>query len=237
MKNMRNAFSILLLVCVVSGMLVAEKKRDSLEKMQLLVGQWRGAGQIKRGSTVGGWIESSSWQWEFDKEAALVFETDKGKYFKSGKLIAGEEPGTYALVTTSPDGKSQRFDGKIDDQGKLTLVAETAEKGQPARVHFRFVASGKRLIMLIEQRAGKSLYTRLGEVGFTRKGSGFGQGQATVLCVVTEGAGTIPVTYKGKTYFVCCTGCKDYFNEDPEQALAEYAERLKNKKSKKKQSP
>ena len=85
MKNMRNAFSILLLVCVVSGMLVAEKKRDSLEKMQLLVGQWRGAGLINRGSTVGGWIESSSWQWEFDKEAALVFETDKGKY----RLLCG----------------------------------------------------------------------------------------------------------------------------------------------------
>ena len=181
MNSMRKALPILLLVCVVSGMLVAEKKRDSLEKMQLLVGQWRGAGQIKRGSTVGGWIENSNWQWEFDKEAALVFETEKGKYFKSGKLIAGEVPGTYSLVTTSPNDKSQRFDGKLDELGKLTLIAESAEKGQPARVHFRFVASGKRLIMLIEQRAGKSLYTRLGEDEYTRKGSGFGQGQATVL--------------------------------------------------------
>lgn len=234
MKRTFKGLSVLLLIIAVSSLLYAEKKRESLEKMQLLVGQWRGAGQIKRGSTVGGWIESSNWQWDFEKEATLVFNTEKGKYFKSGKLLAGEEPDSYSLITTSPDGMEQRFDGKLDAQGKLTLIAENAEKGQPARVHFRFVASGKRLIMLIEQRAGTALYTRLGEVGFTRKGSGFGQGQATVLCVVTEGAGTIPVTYKGKTYFVCCTGCKDYFNEDPEQALAEYAERLKKKKTEKK---
>ena len=147
MKNMRNAFSILLLVCVVSGMLVAEKKRDSLEKMQLLVGQWRGAGQIKRGSTVGGWIESSSWQWEFDKEAALVFETDKGKYFKSGKLIAGEEPGTYALVTTSPDGKSQRFDGKLDDQELATAALHLADEMQYVATYRNPLTEGKAAII------------------------------------------------------------------------------------------
>ncbi|MBS0201628.1 MAG: YHS domain-containing protein [Planctomycetes bacterium] len=28
--------------------------------------------------------------------------------------------------------------------------------------------------------------------------------------------------YKGKTYYVCCTGCRDAFNDDPEGILAAY---------------
>jgi YHS domain-containing protein len=40
--------------------------------------------------------------------------------------------------------------------------------------------------------------------------------------VVTGGAGTIPVTHKGKTYYVCCTGCRDAFNDDPEGTIAAY---------------
>jgi YHS domain-containing protein len=47
---------------------------------------------------------------------------------------------------------------------------------------------------------------------------------------VTGGKGTIPVTYQGETYYVCCTGCRDLFNDDPETVLAEYRERLDEKR-------
>ena len=40
------------------------------------------------------------------------------------------------------------------------------------------------------------------------------------------------VSYKGKTYHVCCSGCKDLFNENPEAILAEAAERQKAKEKK-----
>ncbi len=40
------------------------------------------------------------------------------------------------------------------------------------------------------------------------------------------------VSYKGKTYHVCCSGCRDLFKEDPEAVLAEAAEREKAKQSK-----
>ena len=43
--------------------------------------------------------------------------------------------------------------------------------------------------------------------------------------MVTGGEGTIAVTHDGKTYYVCCTGCRDYFNENPAEVLAEYRER------------
>ncbi|MGH7134575.1 MAG: YHS domain-containing protein [Pirellulales bacterium] len=37
--------------------------------------------------------------------------------------------------------------------------------------------------------------------------------------------GTIAVEYQGKKYYVCCTGCRDLFNDDPEGVLAEFCER------------
>ncbi len=54
-------------------------------------------------------------------------------------------------------------------------------------------------------------------------------GDSYPVCIVTEGRGTIPVTYGGKTYYVCCSGCKDLFEEEPEAILAEAAERKASK--------
>lgn len=55
-----------------------------------------------------------------------------------------------------------------------------------------------------------------------------------VECVVTGGLGTMPVTFEGQTYYVCCTGCRDYFNDGPAKVLAEYRQRLEERKKKEK---
>ncbi|MBV9126060.1 MAG: YHS domain-containing protein [Planctomycetes bacterium] len=46
-----------------------------------------------------------------------------------------------------------------------------------------------------------------------------------IECIVTGGLGTIPVSYKGITYYVCCTGCKQAFEDNPEKILKEAAKR------------
>jgi len=33
--------------------------------------------------------------------------------------------------------------------------------------------------------------------------------------------------YKGVTYYVCCGGCRDAFNENPEKILKDYQARKK----------
>ena len=76
------------------------------------------------------------------------------------------------------------------------------------------------------------VYSRLAEVGATRKGSSFRQGgRRWPECVVTGGLGTIAVEYEGKKYFVCCTGCRDLFNEDPAGVLADYRQRKAEEKA------
>ncbi|MSR57709.1 MAG: YHS domain-containing protein [Planctomycetaceae bacterium] len=37
--------------------------------------------------------------------------------------------------------------------------------------------------------------------------------------------------YKGQTYWFCCTGCRDAFNDDPEGIIADAAKRAEKKKA------
>jgi hypothetical protein len=210
-------------------------QKQQLSKLQPLIGAWRGVGQPQRGSAKESWIEQADWAWNFDNaEASLVSTQPKGKYFTHLKLSAGSSPGQFILsATPTADGTAVRYLGEIDDQQQLILNADHPRDDLPRRLSFRFVAAGDRLLLLLEKKAptGGQL-TRLAEIGYTRQGSGFGKNVAFRECIVTGGLGTIEVTHEGQTYQVCCTGCRDYFNENPKQVLAEYASRKAAEKAK-----
>ena len=88
------------------------------------------------------------------------------------------------------------------------------------------------MIVLYEKKVGGDRFARISEVGYTREGSNFGKGTNYIECIVTGGVGTMAVTHQGKTYYVCCTGCRDYFNDDPEAVIAEYRQRKEEEKKK-----
>jgi hypothetical protein len=205
------------------------REQEQLSKLQPLVGQWRGVGQPLRGSTKGSWTESADWAWKFgDSGPLLVGKLSDGRYFREVRLAAGPNEGEYSLVATAAAGGDElRYAGRRDAQGQLVLVAGTPHEDLPQRVSLRFVAGGDRLLVLLEKAAAGGNFTRLAEVGYTRQGSGFGKVAAGRECIVTGGLGTIDVSHAGKTYHVCCTGCRDYFNENPEKVLAESAARKK----------
>lgn len=218
-----------------------QSDKQALSPLQVYVGGWRGVGQLRRGSNQGAWTEKADWAWNFEGgRAALAFASPEGKYYRSGRLRAADKPGLFELTAARPDGKAEdRFVGRVDDKQQLVLVAErgqadeTAQDAAPAdRITLRTVADGDRLLVLYERRLpGADRYARLSEVGFTRQGSSFAKGSSQPECVVTGGLGTIEVQYQGKTYLVCCTGCRDLFNDDPEGVLADYRERKAQEKA------
>lgn len=211
-----------------------QQDKEALAALQVYVGGWRGVGQLRRGSNRGAWTEAADWAWKFDgQRAALVFAAPESKYYASGRLIPGDKPGEFELRARRAGGEQEdRFTGRIDAKQQLVLVAETPAEDLPNRISVRTVAGGDRLIVLYEkQLAGADRYTRMAEVGYTRKGSSFAQGSSQPECVVTGGLGTIKVEYQGKTYLVCCTGCRDLFNDDPEGVLADYRERKAKEKA------
>jgi hypothetical protein len=210
------------------------QQKAKLARLQTLVGQWRGVAQPQRGSTKGAWVEQAEWAWKFDKgQAKLVASIGAGKVFKSLGLEPTDNADEFAIEAEPAEGESLRYVGKLDDSGKLVAVVEESRAELPARITLRTVAGGDRLLVLYEKKSGTSdQLVRLAEVGYTRKGSSFGEGSGGPECVVTGGFGSIEVTYNGQKYYVCCTGCRDYFNEKPEEVLAEYAARKAEEKRK-----
>src|SRR5207253_1165382 len=74
----------------------------------------------------------------------------------------------------------------------------------------------------------RSFFRRIYMVGATKEGVVFaGPGNTNPECVVSGGLGTIRVSYKGETYYVCCTGCRDAFKEEPEKYIKEFQAKKK----------
>jgi YHS domain-containing protein len=197
-----------------------------------VVGGWKGVGQPERGRAKGSWPETANWSWKLSKDSAALETTiSKGKYLKSALLHPGPKPDTFVLDATLADGSERTFTGTAV-ASKLVLAADSPGEGL-RRVTITPLHD-TRLLILLEGRDGDNPrgFYRLAEVGYTREGISFAVGESGPVCIVTEGRGTIAVSYKGKTYHVCCSGCRDLFNENPEDILAEAAERQKAKEKK-----
>jgi YHS domain-containing protein len=198
-----------------------------------LVGGWRGVGQVERGKTKGAWTEQADWAWKLTPDsAALEGKITKGKHLKSLVLHPGPEPHTYVADAVLADDSRRSFAGKGQEEKPLVLTASPAGGPGVQRITLTPL-HGTRLVVLLEaQDPDNKVFYRLGEVGYTRQGVAFAVGESGPICIVTEGRGTMQVSYKGKSYYVCCSGCKDLFNENPEAILAEAAERQKAKDKK-----
>ena len=224
-----SAIAVLFVATTVVGLEVVEdqaRDKKALAALQDYVGTWKGAGQVRRGSTQGAWLEESEWVWQFDKQgAAIVLKSAKGKFVMQLELRAAEKQGAFVATAKTPQGAALQFAGKLDDSGRLILVNKDPQNQTVGRISIRIVAAGKRMIVMYEKLLTGTLYTRLGELGSTRKGSMFGGGGGTMIeCIVSGGKGTIPVMYNGKTYYVCCSGCRDYFNDNAAEVVAAAAE-------------
>ena len=202
--------------------------QSSLKVYGPLVGSWRGTGQPKRGQAAGSWQEKASWAWKLsDRSAGLEVDVEKGKYLKSALLRPGQGAEAYVLEATLADGSKRTFSGKLAKDRPLVLTADGP--GEGVRRVTLTIPNEFRFLLLLESQSAGNTFARLGEVGFTREGVSFAAGESGPVCIVTEGRGTIQVSHKGKSYYVCCSGCRDLFNKDPEAILAEAAERAKSK--------
>ena len=93
-----------------------------------------------------------------------------------------------------------------------------------------YLLHANRLMVRYEVKpAEKTLFTRVYQVGATKEGTVFANAPTGPECIVSGGAGTSTVTYQGKTYYVCCSGCRDAFLEEPDKYIKEY-EAKRNKK-------
>ena len=126
------------------------------------------------------------------------------------------------------DGSHRTFRGPASlpagTEVPVVFQAEGAGDG-PRRITLALPNESRYLLTLESITTAGGSATRLGEVGSTRVGASFAAGESGPKCIVTGGRGTMTVSYQGKSYPVCCSGCRDLFNSDPAAALAEAAAR------------
>ena len=231
-----------LMIAAVLPLLAEDPPKDSpklpaiqaLQEFNVLVGGWRGVAQPKRGSQTGAWQERAESLWELKpKSKGIRWNVEGGKQWKSALLGFDETKNLYTLGVTLLDDTSRTYRGKMDAK-RLVLDSEPDGQKEVHRVTLT-ILNENRITLLMEKRPEQqSFYTRVAEVGYQREGTRLAvAGSSGPECVVTGGLGTIAVMHKGKAYYVCCTGCREAFNDDPEGILADYQKRKAEEKAKK----
>jgi len=203
--------------------------RDALKQVGEFVGEWKGSGEAKTGGKSTLWKETLSWGWKFrGGDAWLALDVKGGKHVTAGELRYDPQAKLYLLTLTDAAKKERTYEGKLL-RGKLALSHKDAATGDIHRVMVYTLADGARMIVHSEVQArGKGLFTDVFKVAANKEGESFaGSGGKKTVCIVTGGLGTMPVSYMGKTYHVCCSGCRDEFNADPKKYVDEFE---KNKK-------
>jgi ribosomal protein L24E len=213
----------------------APAKRTAKEALQAfhdLIGSWRGTG-TPEGSPEdkrrGFWTETDNWEWQFKGgDAWLKVVFDKGKHFTSGELRYLPEQDQFQLTVQTSARERLTFTGTLKD--KLLTLDRVDEKTQETqRVVIHILHNNRYQYRYEVKPANRLTFARLWQVWGTKEGVPFASGDGKPECIVSGGLGTMAVTYNGKTYYVCCSGCRDAFREEPEKYIKEYEAKQKAK--------
>jgi hypothetical protein len=210
-----------------------------LQPLGVLVGEWKGVGQPKRGSNAGAWSEKAHSAWKFDEKASGLFLSfELGKQYQSA-LFSVAKDGTTPELSLVPAGgerihltrkdEATAADSSSKEEKDVAWVFESSSDALPQTRCTVRIISDIRFAMLFEEKpTAQGSYRRLSEIGLTRVGARLASGNTGERqCIVTGGLGTIKVSHGGKTYYVCCEGCQQAFDADPVGTIAAYQERLK----------
>lgn len=218
---------------------------DRMKPLQILLGQWRGITRKQQS------LVPHQWVWDLKTnpaQPALVLTSAESPYFRDGRLTWLAKEQAFEFSGTNGDGNQQvlrgRFSqppkqvaGDADDQPQMTFKLELVEAGETQSPEsWKLVFNqqeNNRMLVELSQRRGRGKFRLKDTIGCQREGTSFAisdtdYGEKT--CVISQGLGTTAVSFKGKTYWVCCSGCKAAFEEEPEKWIARF-EAMKAKKS------
>jgi hypothetical protein len=212
--------------------------------VQIMLGAWRGITQNQIGDFKG--IDQPEWVWDFQTDRdrpAMVMQSADGAYFREARLTYAPADGQFRMTTTDPEGRQRTFEGEFteepqDVQGddkklhrtyKLTLTeVDPLDAKDQWQVVFNQQENNRYLMELYKKRGGT--FARFETVATQREGTSFALNDSDYgerTCIISGGLGTIQVSYQGKSYWVCCTGCQAAFEDDPATWIAEYEAKQK----------
>lgn len=204
----------------------------SLSPLAYLVGGWKGTG-VPSANRIRGWTESHSWAWAFEKgkPVGLTAELTGNKLLARLRLTHDGPSNRYTLRGIDLSGQPVVFTGGFEKGGKSLVLDRdglTSAGAKQRLTLFPNANSVRYTLWVSEQGKGVPRFSKSVEVGVTKEGESFAAGSdASSLpkCVVTGGAASLSVSYQGRSYPLCCTGCRDEFNENPEKYVKKASSR------------
>ena len=233
---MRAIRTVFLLLPALAAAAPAEAPARRSAKVALrpfndLIGSWRGTGEpygTRAEKQKGFWEEKIAWQWQFKGgDAWLLAGIDKGKHFSRAELHYLPARDRYQMKLTTPKKETLIFEGELKER-QLTLVRH--DGGEEQRLVLSLLHANRYLLRYDVKAAGQTAFAPRFRVGATKEGVAFAGGDSGPECIVSGGKGTIRVSYMGKTYYVCCSGCRDEFNSSPAKYVKEWEDKQKAKK-------
>ena len=218
---------------LVLGAEPAPTAKDALQPFNGLIATWKGTGYpegTREERAKGFWVEKLEWKWHFEGViASLKLSIADGKHFKGGELRYLPKTRQYELALTTLDKSEQVFVGTlvIGKQKETVLTVERTVGSDMQQITLTMLHSNRYLYQFATKPKDAKAFTRVWQVGATKEGEPFAELNKGPECIVTGGRGTMSVSYKGKTYFVCCSGCKDEFDADPAKYIQLAADKMK----------
>ena len=214
-----------------------------LQPLQILLGQWRGTTRREYENFKA--VDNHEWVWDLRTDAknpALTINSDKSPYLKQGRLSWNVDDQKFTLTATDTAGTKREFVGVFTDpvheivgsDDKLHKVfrlefnqvdKSTQSSGEMWQLSFE-QQENNRYLLEVAKRRGSAAFARYDTVSTQREGTSFALSDtdyAEKTCIISEGLGTTEIVYKGRSYWVCCSGCKAAFDEDPETWIARAA--------------
>ncbi len=224
------------------------KREDVVKGLQpiqkVLVGNWKGL--VKNAAAQ----EDHQWLWDFKTDKvfpALVLKTPNGQFFTEARLTFDPRSSKYLMQTRDKEHIAHKFEGEFtaepqdipSEDGKSTertyKLQLTEVDADDASTRWQFTLNqqnNNRYLVEVGRARGKGTFAKVDVIGTQREGTSFARADddyGDKTCVISEGLGTSTVSYKGRTFWVCCSGCKAAFEDDPEGWIAKFEAKKKTK--------
>jgi hypothetical protein len=208
-----------------------KKAKEKLQELHEFIGQFNSNGGPDKAKAAPNelWKETVNWGWKFKGDDTwLVVDFKDGKHFKSGEMRYLPAKSKYEFTVIGKDDKKRVFEGDLKNE-TLTLEFVDPETKEAQQLVMNTVSEGVRFIYRFNRKAaGSTIYKKEFIVTGNRDGESFAAAKGKgAICVVSGGVGTSTVSYKGETFYVCCSGCRDAFNENPEKYIKEFKAKMK----------
>lgn len=211
----------MLMVGLWLSLLMQANAEETPRDFNKLIGTWKGTGTPEGTPDVrqkGLWTEQQTIIWKFTRDANWIdVQFTDSKLFTKATLRPSNDKKEWTWSATRPDQSTVNYTG-IWDGKQFQLSRVLDETKTEERLVISPLHDNRFVYRLETRKVGGTLWTKQYQVGLTKEGVPFANvGASESECIVSGGRGTSTVTYMGKTYYVCCSGCRDEFKEDPKK--------------------